>query len=242
MINLWFNTSSEIKEEKMVEACKLANFVQANQVIQEKNLIVFKIPAAQIEEGNYQKDFFIGKRVKLDLKKGTILSESIVYSGEKIEKDIRIHNYNYIKLTDKLRKGDYIDIRISFANGLDFIILSKKRIVDLTFSNSQEEIQNSLWLQVTEEEILRLSSAAVDAFLNEGCSIYAVQYVSEVQEAAAINYPVNEMVGKLIKLDTNIIEYAENTLQSNLRKDLEKTIITTKTEKTNEQNIPEYLY
>lgn len=133
--------------------------------------------------------------------------------------DMRIQKYTCIRLTERMKKGDYVDIRISFANGADFILLSKKRIQDITLSG-EDGSENALWMNVSEEEILRISSAEVDAYLNEGCSIYAIQYIQKEQKAAVMNYKVNDVVEQLIAENPNIVEKAENVLEWQLWKEL----------------------
>lgn len=130
-----------------------------------------------------------------------------------ITDDLRIHKYTYIELTEKMKKGDYIDIRISFANGADFILLSKKQIGDIVYGNPEMGSENALWLYMTEEEILRLSSGAVDAYLNEGSVIYAISYVEDSQKEAYVTYPVNDVVRQMIADDPNIVAKAENVLE-----------------------------
>ena len=133
------------------------------------------------------------------------------YEAE-ITDDMRLHKYTFIKLTERMKKGDYVDIRVSFPNGADFVLLSKKQIQDISIPLENAE-ENALWLYVTEEEILRLSSAVVDAFLDDGCSVYAVQYIKDEQKAAIMNYKVNDVVAQLIADDPNIVKKAENVLE-----------------------------
>lgn len=127
---------------------------------------------------------------------------------EPMADDLRIHGFPYIQLTNQLQAGDYVDVRISFANGADFVLLSKKQVQAI--APLGEEGTNSLWLIVSEEEILRLSSAAVDAYLNDGCSIYAIEYVSDAQKEAVVNYVVSDLVKQLMEEDPNIAAQAEN--------------------------------
>lgn len=141
------------------------------------------------------------------------------YDGE-LTDDIRLHNYSYIRLTDKIEKGDYVDIRISFANGADFVLLSKKKVADIRYGQEENGVLSTLWMYVSEEEILRLSSAAVDAYINEGCSIYAIRYAKASQKQAYVNYPVNEVVRQLMDSDPNIVKKAENVQEWKLWKEL----------------------
>lgn len=179
----------------------------------------------------------VGKYLKLHTKKGMVIAQNMVYEGEALSDDLRLHNYNYIILTDHIMAGDYIDIRISFQDGNDFIVLSKKKVLEASLFNLEEDSVNSLWLQVTEEELLRLSSAVVDSYLNEGCYIYAIEYVAETQKSAIVNYPVNDVVKKLIESDPNIIQRAENVLEKKVRKELEKELEQQKNKLSDNTNI-----
>ncbi len=141
---------------------------------------------------------------------------------EDVTDDVRIHGFPYIKLTNRLSVGDYVDVRISFADGGDFVLLSKKKIMGI--EPLGEEGTNSIWFAVSEEEILRLSSAVVDAYLNEGCSIYAIEYVSEKQKEAIVNYVVSDFIKQLMEENPNIVEKAKNVIESSLWNEYEKNI------------------
>lgn len=197
---------------KVSEGCYLVRSMKRNDLITEADLAVFGynkeeeklyLTAAQAE----------GTRLMADTPEGTRLTEEAVYEGAPFTDDMRLHKYACIKLTERMKRGDYVDVRISFANGADFVLLSKKQIQDITLPQEEGGGENALWLHVSEEEILRLSSAMVDAFLNEGCSIYAVQYIQKNQKAAVMNYKVNDVVAQLIQDDPNIVEKAENVLE-----------------------------
>lgn len=157
----------------------------------------------------------IGKQIKVSLKKGTILCNGILCEENNSLENVRKIAYSYIKNTDKLQKGDFIDVRISFPNGADFILLSKKEVLSV---KGEEDVSDyELWMTVTEEEILRMSSGVVDAYLFDGAYIYATIYLNQMQEESIVNYPVNEVVEELIKKDPNIIEIAQNQKTQELR-------------------------
>ncbi|WP_343207857.1 SAF domain-containing protein [Anaerolentibacter hominis] len=191
---------------------RLSRDVQEGEEISDNDveLITVRSTEPSIASGNLRE--VVGKRAKVSLKRGGILNGDVLYDGEKIEDDLRLRQYRFIQLTDKLKPGDYVDVRISFSSGADFILLSKKKIQDITFQNTEAGTEDGLWIQVNEEEMLRMSSAAVDAYLHENCTIYAISYILETQAEAAVNYPVNEVVEKLLEDDPNIAVRAENYL------------------------------
>ncbi len=183
----------------------------------------------QVPQGNIKQQSlsdYEEKSLKISLGKGSILSPDMLCEGKKAADDERLLNLSYVKLNEKMKVGDYIDIRISFRNGGDYILLPKKKIQDITgnYADSQEIGQNALWLQVNEEEILRLASAVVDAYYQEGSEIYAIQYVSELQKAAEVTYPVNETVKRLLEADPNVTELAQGSIENHNRKELRSAL------------------
>lgn len=148
--------------------------------------------------------------------------ETVLPAKGKLTDDLRLQEYHFIQLTDRMRKGDRVDVRISFPNGADFVLLSGKEIADIGYEAVNEEGGvKSVWLYVTEEELLRVSSAVVDAYLNDGCEIYAVAYVSEDQKQAVVTYPVNEVVAELMEDDPNIVKRASNVVEWRRFRELE---------------------
>ena len=206
--------------KETVEAFRLREELGAGSVIKETDLEAVMVPMELLADYDMKKEELVGQALKLGLSKGTILNHDFVYEGEVFSEDMRIHNYSYIKMTDRLKKGDYVDIRISFPNGTDFIVLSRKKVMELTRAHDsavQEDGSNALWLEVGEEEILRLSSAVVDAALREGSSLYAIQYASDTQKEAVVTYPVNKAVALLMEKDPNIWKRAEAVVEERLR-------------------------
>lgn len=212
-------TNNEIKEKNKTTVYQLIEDKYVNDIILKKD-----IRAVTLYEDSgtdiLKVDDIVGKRCKLDLNIGTIIGKDVIYEGEVLEDDLRLHKYTCINLTEKTKVGDYVDIRISFPNGADFIVLTKKKVIDYSIYNSENNTDNSLWVEVSEEELLRMSSAIVDAYKNDGAYIYTIQYVEETQNCATSNYPVNDIVRKLIESDPNIINKAVNVLESKIRSEL----------------------
>ena len=98
-------------------------------------------------------------------------------------------------------------------NGQDYIVVSKKRI-EIPSVNG-EYLTDTVQMNLTEEEILTLSSAIVEAYKIEGAKLYATKYVEAgLQEAANTTYVVNNEVINLIASDSNIVDKAKNALIS----------------------------
>lgn len=165
----------------------------------------------------------LGKVVRCDVKANTCITSSLIYSEDEYPDDMRLTEYTVINLPEKLEPGQFIDIRIMFPNGLDYIVLSKKRVIDLAHTGDGNI--GKVWLYSVEEEILRMSSAIVDASIVQGAFLYAVPYVApDIQEAAYKTYPVNSEVYDLIAENPNIVTKAITELESRNRELFENII------------------
>ena len=86
---------------------------------------------------------------KVDLPKGTIITKDMVAEkGEQTTADQRIQEYNMITLPSQLKNGQYIDIRYKLPSGADYIVASKKKVLQCT--------ADTIWLKVDEAELLTI--------------------------------------------------------------------------------------
>ena len=104
-----------------------------------------------------------------------------------------ICEYSEICMPKMLQAGDYVDIRLSLADGSNYTVVSEKRIMD--FNNSGEN--SFLYLALCEEEIIILESAISDLKLFEGSRLYLA--IGKQKEKAKINYPVNKKADRLLR-------------------------------------------
>ena len=157
---------------------------------------------------------------KVDLPKGAIITKSMLATtDEGVADDIRVQEYNMILLPTDLAKNDYIDIRITFPNGQDYIVVAKKRVIQVS--------QNTVFIKLTEAEILTMSNAIVEAYIKEGSNLYANKYEDAgIQKAATPTYPVSKDVLGLINSNPNIIDDARKALWARYKTDLRSNIDT----------------
>ena len=143
---------------------------------------------------------------KIDLKPGTILSESLLYVDEGIKNSTRLVEYNMLTLPSKLRVGDYIDVRFTMPSGQNYIVVSKKQV---------KSIQNTtITLHLTEDEILMMSSAIIESYIMKASNLQVIQYVQAgIQESSTPTYVVNSDVYQLIMSNSqkgiNIEDYGK---------------------------------
>lgn len=144
--------------------------------------------------------------MKIDVPANSMVTKDmIVEDGEQTKDDQRIQEYNMIILPSELRNGEYVDIRIRFPKGQDYIILAKKKIIQCT--------SDTIWIKLSEEEILSLGNAIVESYTAEGTKLYATTYSEPgMQNAATPTYAVSEAVLNLINSDPNIREEARTAL------------------------------
>lgn len=160
------------------------------------------------ENPEYAEPTTVQKEVqaKIDLEAGTILTQSmLVNSEEKLIDSLRIQEYNMLTLPTDIATNDYIDIRLVLPNGQDYIVVSKKRVV--------QSSENTIFVKMAEEEILMMSNAIVESYITEGSMLYATKYADPgIQAASTPTYLASKEVLDLIATDKNITDRALNAL------------------------------
>ena len=160
------------------------------------------------EEGNEIEDLV----AKIDLNRGTIVTADMVtISSEKATDDIRIQEYNIATLPTEIQTGDYVDIRIRFPSGLDYIIVSKKQI-NILQAGGVDSV-DTFTVNLSEDETLLMSCAIVEAFAVNGTEIYVNRYRDPGMQAAATpTYQLNDQVQRLVSNNPNITDEAKAAL------------------------------
>ena len=164
------------------------------------------ITAADIITKNVSKDSapsdtttqVINGIAKIDLTAGTILGSSMLNTTtDVLTADLREQEYNMITLPTQLTTGDFVDVRLQLPNGGDYIVISKKRVVNCNSS--------TIWLKMNEEEILTMSNAIVEYYIMAGSKLYATKYTDPGTQTASIpTYCPNSEVVALINGNKNI--------------------------------------
>ncbi len=113
---------------------------------------------------------------------------------EPVSEDERELSFGPMAIGPNIRTGDFIDIRLMCADGTDYIVVSKKELIDYNSSTGMSVIR------VRESELLTLNSAMADRNSMTGVTLYAVRYVDPLSQSAAdISYQPNEAVSNQIK-------------------------------------------
>ena len=149
---------------------------------------------------------------KVDMNKNTVITiDMISKSNEKTTDDLRKVEYNMLVLPSQLQTGEYVDIRLSMPSGQDYIVVSKKQ-VEIPQVNGVDS-EDTIWLKLTEDEIISMNSAIVDAYRSLGSTLKVVTYTEAgIQNAATPTYVPTGEVMQLIESNPNIVETYKNAL------------------------------
>lgn len=169
-------------------------------------------------EKNGQKEYLELNSVplvaKVNMKKNTLITTDLISKSDNmVQNDVRKQEYNMIVLPMDLATGDYIDVRVLFPNGQDFIVVSKKEVEVPNVGGVDSE--DTIWINLSEDEILHMSCAIIDAASVKGAKIYATKYTEPgMQEAATPTYVVDGATSKLLENNPNILPKAMETIRN----------------------------
>ena len=148
---------------------------------------------------------------KVTMSKNTLLTrETITKGNNTTSDDVRKQEYNVIVLPTQIQTGDYIDVRLSIGE-LDYIVISKKEVTIPMVGDADSS--STIWLNLTEDEILSMNSAIVDAFKIPGSKLYATTYTEPgIQQSATPTYPISSETYRLMLDNPNIVDQAKQEL------------------------------
>lgn len=149
---------------------------------------------------------------KIDLKAGTILTKDMLTtSSEKVTNDLRKQEYNMLSLPTDLVDGDFVDVRIRFGNGQDYIVVSKKQVSIPLISGAPAE--GVIDINLSEDETISMSSAILETYMSNTVEMYVTRYTDPGMQAAATpTYPVNSECLNLMSSNPNIVEEAKQAI------------------------------
>lgn len=133
----------------------------------------------------------IGKVAKYNVVAFTPIIESML-TDKIIDSDIREQEVNSVLMPSDLVENQFVDIRIMFANGTDYIVLAGKQVNKIS--------GQTMWFSLKENERLILDSAIVDSYLNKGTKLYATVYKDSDSQIKYSDTSTDPIKGELIKL------------------------------------------
>ena len=149
---------------------------------------------------------------KIDIAAKTIVTSNMLTTSDNINTDdVREEEYNMISLPSDIETGDTVDVRLRMPDGTNYIVVSKKKVTVLDEGGIPS--LNTISLELSEGEILMMSSAIVESYILEGSRLYLTRYVEPGMQAGAItNYVPSGDVQNLIAQDPNIVNEAKQEL------------------------------
>lgn len=197
--------------------------IEHGEIIEEGVNVMKQTVYTGLETFNYITADDLGTTAIVDIYEGMTVMANMVTPLE-IETDSREYEIQVVNLMVDQRENDYVDIRIMFPDGSDYLVLPKKQIKNLTLDECV------FWTYLNEEEILRMASATIDAYTITGTKIYAARYVeSNLQDEAIPTYLVNASIQDMmdntsVYYDHNLLTKATTTLNALARKNLEERL------------------
>ena len=164
-----------------------------------------------IEKGS-QKEYIelnsVPMIAKVEMKKGTVMTTDLLSkSDNKVLDDVRKQEYNMLVLPMDLETGDYIDVRVMFPSGQDYIVVAKKEVEIPNINGTDSE--DTIWVNLSEDEILHMSCAIIDAYKVPGSKLYVTKYTEPgIQKAATPTYVMDQTTANLLSNDENILNIA----------------------------------
>lgn len=206
--NTEYRYITTLKDKKTVE--------EKEKVLIEKDSENGKYYKTKLQNGEKEYIEFTNLPVvaKVDMNANTLLTKNLVVSQDLITTDdVRTMEYNMLTLPMDVEAGDYVDVRLTFPNGQDFIVVAKKEVKNIE--------ENTVTFEMAEDEILMLNSAIVESYIMKASNIYIAKYVEPgMQEKAQNTYTPTTEVIKLIETDGNVLSQAKTELEARFNVDL----------------------
>lgn len=204
-------------EDSLTPVCIVTNDVKAGNYVLESDLMTVYVPQEAVPQNIITDQEQLERRMyKTDLGANTYLTSDLLLDMV-LKDDMRELDVVMTEVPIGLEAGDYIDVRIAFPMGQDFIALSHKKVIAIN--------GNVIKLIVEEADFYANESMKADYGSYQAVKIYGAKYVEAgIQPAAAVYYPVSADILKTEILDPNIntSDYS-NTLKR--RKELEEQLI-----------------
>ena len=152
-------------------------------------------------------DDLVGKVVKADVYANQPVNDSVLYPDEDIPTESeRFVEYNFLQVPSDVVENDYIDVRIQFPTGEDYIVLVGKKVVKIQESNT-------IFLKLNEDENFAMGSAIIETYMDDGVRLYARKYTdpaTQLYDEKLVNL-VADYETAYKKAKENLMEQNPNT-------------------------------
>lgn len=178
--------------------------VRAGEKITEDLIQAVDVPVKLGLNVATSEDELLDKFFRISLTEGTVITKEDVLK-EKMDNTFRYFDMVIDENPIGVKVGDFIDVRITFPFGEDFIAIAHKKI---------EEINSGVMKVVLDEdEIYAYQSMLIDKAMYKGSKIYAVVYYDAgAQPNAEVYYPLNRNLAELSSLNPNLLELVKQEM------------------------------
>jgi len=160
-------------------------------------------------------DTVVGKYYRVSLEAGTPLSMDLVME-QPVDDTTREYDVVAGIMPIGLRVGDYVDFRIVYPLGEDYIVLPHKRIQAIN--------EKSVKLLLNETEIHFYQAALIDYFLSKdkGAALYMTKYLEPgIQQPASQFYAIPKNIEAIMLADPNIAKSPNDQINDPIRSMIE---------------------
>ena len=123
---------------------------------------------------------FLGRRMRINAEENTLITSSMLTEEEDANPSIdeRLQEFNMIVLPSDLQEGDFVDVRLTMGEGENYIVISGKEVKKV----GKSPTSNTIFLQLDEEEIIRMTAAILESYMTTGTKLYATKYVNPSEQ------------------------------------------------------------
>ena len=198
----YFEKAKSLQKERecyVKELFVAAETLNAGETVTEE-VVKRELRYSDEDQGIYMTSEDFGKVLIMDLREGVCLQKSMLVSEGNSLREVLLPN---VDTEGYITEGNRVDVRISYGNAEDYVVLSEKLIV------SSDE-KRGIVLRLTEEELLLLSSAQYDCEAYRDTELYLVKYPDgELMMQSAVNYIPTKEILVMLKRQENASERME---------------------------------
>ena len=219
IIVLLFMQLNTLQQEKKAQEASMkmvyvvSQAIKSGEVVSYDSLMRKSISSTVIPEDALTAEITEDTIAKIDLNPGTVITDNMItQADQKTTNDLRKQEYNMVILPTQIESGDYIDIRLRLSNGVDYIVASKK-CVEIPELDGMVSSSDAIIVKMNESEIMAMSNAIIEAYIDQGSLLYATTYVEPgLQQTVIPTYVPSGSVQAAINSNPNIEQEAKNAL------------------------------
>lgn len=148
----------------------------------------------------------VGLKFRVALDANSILSPDDLIDNP-LDNTTRMYEATFDDFPTDIQVGDYVDIRIRFTYGEDFISIPHKRIEGMILENGIFQFY------FTEHEINVYDSMLLDKAMYDSVTIYLLKYVDPSSQTAAEGfYPINNNIAEIMNANPGLLDLVEEKM------------------------------